>query len=102
MYQLFRRGGRLAIIMLLGLAALGALAGPNALAAPPQGKYAAAVQKAATWIAGQQQPDGSFPGFGVGSTADAIFALAAAGQPTNPSAGGGATALDYLAKQAAS
>src|SRR5437773_3671816 len=91
---------RLAAV-LLGVALLGVVAAPAALAAPQRGAGDAAVQKAAHWILGHQQPDGSFPGFGVGSTADAILALAAAGQPANPRASSGMSALDYLAGQAA-
>src|SRR5690349_5926386 len=88
-------------ILLLGLAALLVLSGPAALAAPARVEYPAAVQKAADWISGQQQPDGSFPGFGVGSTADALYALVAAGHAGDPHASNGASALDFLASKAA-
>jgi hypothetical protein len=56
----------------------------------------AAAGNALTWIGGQQQADGSFAGFGVGDTADAIVAYAAAEQAIP------AAALEFLAGQAGS
>ena len=76
-YRTFSRRASVTLGLLVALAA-------PAIAALAAGANDAAVQKAAQWVAGQQQPDGSFPGFGVGSTADAIFGLAAAGEPSNP------------------
>src|SRR3954447_12031057 len=86
--------------LLLGLAACSLLLAPVAQAAPA--RIYDEVAQAANWVAGQQQPDGSFPGFGVGSTADAMIALAAAARNTvqRPPAGG-ASNLDFLASKAA-
>ncbi len=86
--------------LILGLVALLAAVVPAAPAARAAGAYDGAVQKAASWVAGQQQATGAYPGFGVGSTADAVIALVAAGR-SNPSSAGTKSALDYLAGQAA-
>lgn len=62
----------------------------------------AQVDKAITYIRSQQQPDGSFAGFGAGSTADAIFALAAANQNiAEIKQGSGASPVEYIQSQAA-
>lgn len=54
------------------------------------------------YIATQQQADGSFAGFGVGSTIDAILAIdAAGGVPQNFVSSAGKRPLDYLATKAA-
>ncbi|MDQ2806361.1 MAG: terpene cyclase/mutase family protein [Chloroflexota bacterium] len=71
---------------------------PVAAAAPVAGPYDAAVKTAADWILGQQQPDSSFPGFGVGSTADALFGLTAAAR--TPVAESGVLPLGFLAGKA--
>ncbi|MGI8587949.1 MAG: prenyltransferase/squalene oxidase repeat-containing protein [Chloroflexia bacterium] len=93
-------GRGVAAVLLVVVALLMALA-PAASAAPARGAYDAAVQKAAAWVVLQQQPDGSFPGFGVGSTADAIFGLVAAGRSDAVGARAGKPgALDYLAAKA--
>jgi len=61
-----------------------------------------AVQRALGWLHTQQQTDGSFPGFGVGATADGVLALAAANEnAADWRVGAGPSALDYLAAQAA-
>ncbi len=39
----------------------------------------AALTSALSWMQSQQQPDGSFPGFGPGDTADAVMAIVASG-----------------------
>jgi hypothetical protein len=93
------RGPRGAALV-LGVAALLAAVVPVAPAARAAGAYDGAVQKAAGWVAGQQQATGAYPGFGVGSVADAVIALVAAGR-SNPSSAGTKSALDYLAGQAA-
>ncbi len=67
-------------------------------AAPTLGPYDAAVKKAADWTLGQQQPDSSFPGFGVGSTADALFGLTAAAR--TPVAENGVLPAGFLAGKA--
>jgi LPXTG-motif cell wall-anchored protein len=61
----------------------------------------AQVDKAVAYIRSQQQPDGSFAGFGPGSTADAIFALSAANVNIAEIKQGGASPVDYLRSQAA-
>lgn len=61
----------------------------------------AQVDKAVGYIRGQQQPDGSFAGFGPGSTADAILALAAANQNiAEIKQGSGASPVEYIRSQA--
>lgn len=58
---------------------------------------AVASRKALAWMATQQQADGSFTGFGAGSTIDAVLAIAAAGEePQSYMSGEGNTAFDYL------
>ena len=86
-YRTWTRRASVTLGLIVALAAPGA-----ALAARAND---AAVQKAAGWVAGQQKPDGSFPGFGVGSTADAVIGLAAAGETTKIPA-----AVRYLESQA--
>ena len=60
----------------------------------------ASVEKAVSYIRSQQQPDGSFAGFGPSSTADAVFALSAAGVNVNEVKQGNASVVDYLRAQA--
>lgn len=60
-----------------------------------------AVQRALLWLRTQQQADGSFPGFGVGATADGVMALAAVNEKAADwRVGQGPSALDFLASQA--
>ncbi len=59
-----------------------------------------AVNQAIAYIRTQQQPDGTFKGFGAGSTADAVYALAAAGLQPATFKNGGASALAGLRKLA--
>ncbi|HMA37075.1 MAG TPA: prenyltransferase/squalene oxidase repeat-containing protein, partial [Chloroflexia bacterium] len=99
MNRVSRQAPRL-VMLVLALAALLLAGAPGATAAPAAGEYDAAVQKAATWIVGQQQADGSFPGFGVGSTADAIYALAAAGRDVRAVAKNGVTPIGFLTTKA--
>lgn len=87
-----------ALSLLLLAALVGVFAPTAATAAPAAGPYDAAVQKAAAWTLGQQQPDSSFPGFGVGSTADAIYGLTAAAR--TPVAESGVLPLGFLAGKA--
>src|SRR4051812_21394712 len=84
--------------LLLGLAALSLLLAPVAQAAPA--RIYDEVAQAANWVAAQQQPDGAFPGFGVGSTADAMVALAAAARNTAQRTAAGVSAPDFLASKA--
>ncbi len=60
----------------------------------------AAVQKAVAYIRAQQAPDGTFAGFGASSTADAIYALAAADVNVSEFKNGQASAVDGLVKLA--
>ncbi|WP_322513139.1 prenyltransferase/squalene oxidase repeat-containing protein [Chloroflexus sp.] len=62
----------------------------------PVAAQSAVVAAALQWVAGQQQADGSFAGFGPGDTADAVVAFVAGGQQPP------ASAVNYLAGQAAS
>lgn len=81
--------------MVLGLLGLAVI--PHASVSAQGGANDAAIQKAVAYIRAQQAPDGTFAGFGAGSTADALYALAAAG--INPAAltNGGASASQGLA-----
>ncbi|HEX6288505.1 MAG TPA: prenyltransferase/squalene oxidase repeat-containing protein [Herpetosiphonaceae bacterium] len=58
------------------------------------------IDKAVEYIRGQQQADGSFAGFGPGSTADAIFALSAANVNIAEIKKGNASPVDFLRAQA--
>lgn len=58
----------------------------------------AAQTKALGWMEDQQQPDGSFPGFGPGDTADAVMAIIASGQSLDAYA---PSPVEYLKGQAA-
>jgi hypothetical protein len=49
----------------------------------------------------QQQPDGSFAGFGAGSTMDAVLAIVAAGQDPASYAQGGNTPISFLESKTA-
>ncbi len=64
------------------------------------GRQDAATQRAVTYIRTQQAPDGSFAGFGAGSTADAIYALVAAHVNPAEVKKGQASAIDGLVKLA--
>lgn len=61
---------------------------------------AVALRSGLGWVAGQQQPDGSFAGFNPGATIDAVLAIALAGQDPNGYAVGSNTPMTYLAAQA--
>ncbi len=60
-----------------------------------------AANKAVTWMRTQQQPDGSFAGFGAGSTVDAVLAIVADGQDPNTFQQGSNTPLTFLASKQA-
>ncbi len=70
---------------------------PTAQAAGP---YREAALGALSWIASQQQADGSFPGFGPGSTADAVFAICAVGGDPNGFLRGENSPISFLAAHA--
>jgi hypothetical protein len=62
---------------------------------------AVSLRTGLAYVKSQQQADGSFSGFGVGSTIDAMNAiLAAGGEVTNLTSISGVTPLQYLATQA--
>jgi len=85
--------------LLICLFALALIAGQAAAALA---QATAPADAALAWMRTQQQPDGSFPGFGPGESADAVLAFAAAGQDPTRVTRDGRSALDYLATQAAS
>ena len=60
------------------------------------------LARAVAWTQSQQQPDGGFPGFGPGETADAVVGLAAAGVDPNSVLRGGNSPVSFLGNQAAS
>ncbi len=66
-----------------------------------QASHTAEVGKALAWTKTQQQPDGSFAGFGAGSTADAVLAIVAAGQDPASYSQGGNTPVTFLQSKAA-
>ncbi|HEU4328761.1 MAG TPA: prenyltransferase/squalene oxidase repeat-containing protein [Roseiflexaceae bacterium] len=86
-------GGMGALLLALGWLAAWA---PARAATEP----AAAAQSALTWLLTRQQNDGSFAGFDAGASADAIFALVAAGKDPNSVQKNGASPLAYLQTQA--
>ncbi|MGC8873156.1 MAG: prenyltransferase/squalene oxidase repeat-containing protein [Chloroflexia bacterium] len=65
------------------------------------GPYRDAALGALAWVAAQQQPDGSFPGFGPGSTADAVFAICAVDGDPNGFLRDGNSPISYLGQHAA-
>lgn len=86
---------RLSMIALVAALAITLLAPALARA------QAAGLDEALAWLRGQQQPDGSFPGFGPGDTADAVIALVAAGESLDDYAQGDNSPISYLQAQAA-
>jgi hypothetical protein len=74
------------------------LAAPAVMAANTHTEEAA---RALTWMKTQQAVDGSFAGFGAGSTVDAVLAMLAAQQDPSSFVNGGKTAIDYLQSKAA-
>jgi prenyltransferase beta subunit len=84
--------------MVLGLLVLAVF--PHALVSAQGGTNDAAAQKAVAYIRTQQAADGTFAGFGAGSTADALYALAAMGINAADFKNNGASATEGLAKAA--
>lgn len=80
--------------MVLGLLMLAVV--PHASVDALTGANDAALQKAVAYMRTQQAPDGTFAGFGAGSTADALYALAAAGINAAEFKNGGASATQGL------
>jgi hypothetical protein len=83
--------------LLFALLALAILFAP--LSAARAQASSAAAQSALAWMRTQQQPDGSFAGFGPGETADVAIAFAANGENAASFSNGGATTLDFLQAQ---
>ena len=76
-----KRLGTFTLAWLASMLALLYIAG-GAFAAPSASTYSDSAAKALKWIGTQQAADGSFAGFGAGSTVDAVLAvLAANGDP---------------------
>ncbi|MEP6775346.1 MAG: prenyltransferase/squalene oxidase repeat-containing protein [Chloroflexota bacterium] len=73
-----KRLSTLALAWLAAMLTLVYVAG-GALAAPSASPYGDSASTALKWIATQQSPDGSFAGFGAGSTVDAVLSIVAAG-----------------------
>ncbi|HET9492842.1 MAG TPA: prenyltransferase/squalene oxidase repeat-containing protein [Chloroflexia bacterium] len=65
-----------------------------------QSTYVAPANRAVEWMKTQQQPDGSFAGFGAGSTADAVLAIVAAGRDPGSYQQGGNTPVTFLQSKA--
>ncbi len=59
------------------------------------------ARSALVWMKGQQQADGSFPGFGAGSTVDALLAIIAARQDPALYSRNGNTPVTFLESKAA-
>src|SRR5207253_6000803 len=78
----------------------GAVAMAAAGSAQAQASATDAASKALSWVKTQQQPDGSYAGFGAGSTVDALLAIIASKQDLNAFPGG-STALNFLTSKAA-
>ncbi len=93
------QSGRILAALGLLLAGLAGSLHPAA-AVGTQAPNPAAADRALAWMRAQQGADGSFPGFGAGSTADAVYAIAARGVDPNSVTNGGPSPLDYLASQA--
>jgi LPXTG-motif cell wall-anchored protein len=60
------------------------------------------LARALAWVQSQQQPDGGFPGFSAGETADAVVGLVAAGVDPNGVLREGNSPVSFLGNQAAS
>lgn len=84
------------LFTLLAVACIVAVA-PAHAADTPSG----ATQSALSWLTGRQQDDGSFPGFGPGSTADVVYALVAAGIDPNAVLKNGNSPISALGNSAA-
>lgn len=71
-----------------------------AAVAQAAGPYRDAALGALAWVAAQQQPDGSFPGFGPGATADAVYAVCAVDGDPNGFLQNGNSPISYLGQHA--
>jgi len=82
------------------------LLGPLFLASAAPATSSSGVEAALAWLRGQQQVDGGFsngfaPGSDIGATADAVVAIASAGQSPPGWRTGGTSPLEFLAQHAA-
>jgi hypothetical protein len=84
----------LAWLAILGLF----LSGPGTVLAAQD--FPTAAASALRWVEAQQQPDGSFPGFGAGSTVDAVLALIAMGADPAAYSKDGNTPVTFLENKA--
>jgi hypothetical protein len=66
---------------------------------PPTCTPSAAIKRMTAYIRSQQLPDGSFPGIGQSSTADAVFALIASGVDPSRVKTNGHSAIDWIYAQ---
>ncbi len=82
------------------LASLGAIIVFALTVSPLHAQVSDAAARAVAYIRAQQQPDGSFAGFGAGSTADAVYALAAANVNVAEVTQNGNSAITYIRSQA--
>lgn len=80
------------------LCALGTFAGSSTA---QQSSYESQATAALNWMKTQQQPDGSFAGFGTGSTVDALLAIIAAGESPASYSKGGNTPISFLESKVA-
>lgn len=83
---------KIGAVTMSALCVLGTFAG-SALA---QSRYESQAKSALTWMKSQQQPDGSFAGFGAGSTVDAALAIIATGESPSAYSNGGNTPITFL------
>ena len=83
---------KIGAVTMSALCVIGMLGG-SALA---QSRYESQAKSALTWMRSQQQPDGSFAGFGAGSTVDAALAIIAAGESPSAYSIGGNTPVTFL------
>jgi hypothetical protein len=91
---------RLIITAVTWLAALAALAQAGMPAYAQAAPYESAANKALAWIKTQQQTDGSFAGFGAGSTLDAVLAIVAANLDPTTYVQGGNNPITFLESKA--
>jgi len=93
------------MILLVGVAVpvpAGATAAPPASPASaslPTCFPQASIDRMVAYIRTQQQPDGSFPSIGQGSTADAVYALVASGVNPSTVTTNGKSAIDFIYSQ---
>lgn len=89
-----KKAGAVALVTLCAV-------GTAASASAQTPSYTGQANAALNWMKTQQQPDGSFQGFGAGSTVDAALAIVAAGQSLDSYSNGGNTPLTFLQSKAA-